>query len=182
MNIYDIKVKNIKGEDISLSKYQGKVLLVVNTASECMYTPQYEGLEDLYQKYKSKGFEVLDFPCNTFGGQAPGTNEEQAEFCQTRYGTTFETFAKILVNGFHAHPLYIRMKRLERKHFLDEAKTTFSKMIRFCELRFKPARIRWNFTKFLINRNGEVVVRFSPKIKPEQMDNQIRQLLKVKTK
>jgi len=177
MGLYDLSVKNIKGEDVSLSKYKGKVLLIVNTASECIYTPQYEGLEVLYQEFQKKGFEVLDFPCNQFFLQAPGTDEELAEFCQVKYGTTFQTFAKIKVNGTKQHPLYAYLKRnLHPEVFpvhLSGLRLFLHKVIRA----LTPLRIRWNFTKFLVDQNGEVVARFAPKIKPEKLHGTIKTLL-----
>lgn len=144
INIYDVKVKCISGEDISLSNYRGKVLMIVNVASKCGYTPQYEGLEAIYKKYKDKGFEILAFPCNDFKGQEPGTNEEIAEFCRVNYGVTFTLFDKIKVLG-------------------DEKSELYSKLIRY-----EPAGdIGWNFEKFIIDRNGNVAGRFKTKIKPE---------------
>ena len=144
INIYDVKVKSISGEDISLSNYRGKVLMIVNVASKCGYTPQYEGLEAIYKKYKDKGFEILAFPCNDFKGQEPGTNEEIAEFCRVNYGVTFTLFDKIKVLG-------------------DEKSELYSKLTQF-----EPAGdIGWNFEKFVIDRNGNVAGRFKTKIKPE---------------
>lgn len=144
INIYDVKVKSISGEDISLSNYRGKVLMIVNVASKCGYTPQYEGLEAIYKKYKDKGFEILAFPCNDFKGQEPGTNEEIAEFCRVNYGVTFTLFDKIKVLG-------------------DEKSELYSKLITY-----EPAGdIGWNFEKFVIDRNGNVTGRFKTKIKPE---------------
>jgi len=144
INIYDIKVKSISGEDISLSNYKGKVLMIVNVASKCGYTPQYEGLEAIYKKYKDKGFEILAFPCNDFKGQEPGTNEEIAEFCRVNYGVTFTLFDKIKVLG-------------------NEKSELYSKLIQY-----EPAGdISWNFEKFVIDRNGTVSGRFKTKVKPE---------------
>ena len=153
MTIYDFKVKTQKGEDFDLSEYRGKVLLIVNTATGCGFTPQYEGLEELYKKYKDQDFLVLDFPCNQFLNQAPGTDEEINSFCSLRYNTTFPRFKKIKVNGKEADPLY---KWLE-----SEKKSGLSK------------RIKWNFTKFLINKKGEVVNRFAPTVKPIYIENEI---------
>ena len=153
MTIYDFKVKTQKGEDFDLSNYKEKVLLVVNTATGCGFTPQYEGLEELYKKYKEKGFEILDFPCNQFLNQAPGTDEEINSFCTLRYNTTFPRFKKIKVNGKEADPLY--------KWLQKEKKSGLS------------SRIKWNFTKFLINKNGEVVSRFGPTVKPSDIEESI---------
>lgn len=157
MSIYDFSVKDTKGNDISLEQYKGKVLLIVNTATACGFTPQYKELQDLYLKYKDKGFEILDFPCNQFGKQAPGSNEEIASFCEIKYKTTFRTFAKIDVNGKNADPLYVYLKQQE-KGFLGEA-------------------IKWNFTKFLIDKEGYVVDRYAPITRPSKIEDQIAELL-----
>ncbi len=156
MNIYDFTVKTRKGEDFSLSEYKGKVMLIVNTATGCGFTPQYEGLENLYKKYHEKGLEILDFPCNQFAGQAPGTDEEIHEFCTLKYNTTFDQFAKIEVNGKNESPLYTYLKN--QKHGLLKA-------------------IKWNFTKFLVDREGNVVERFEPTTTPEKMEKDILKLL-----
>ena len=157
MKIYDFKVKNAKGEEIPMAEFQGKVLLIVNTATGCGFTPQYEGLQNLYDKYKEKGFVVLDFPCNQFGHQAPGTNDEIQEFCTLRYKTTFPLFAKIDVNGKGAEPLFQYLKR-QKGGFLGDD-------------------IKWNFTKFLVSRNGTVVERYAPATKPEKIEEDILKLL-----
>ncbi|HAJ96262.1 MAG TPA: glutathione peroxidase [Ruminococcus sp.] len=157
MSIYDFKMKDAEGQEVSLSDYQGKVLLVVNTATGCGFTPQYEGLQDLYDKYQAKGLEILDFPCNQFGGQAPGTEEEIVDFCQSRYGVTFKQFAKIEVNGDNEAPLYT---------FLKSKKGGVM-----------GSKIKWNFTKFLVDRHGNVVERFSPMDTPEKMESSIVNLL-----
>ncbi len=156
---YDIEVKTIKGKEIKLKSYKDKVILVVNTASKCGFTPQYEGLEALYNKYKSQGFVVLGFPCNQFMGQEPGTAEEIEKFCSMKYSITFPLFEKIKVNGDDAHPLY---KFLKGQLPLESANN----------------EIRWNFEKFLIDRNGNPVKRFSPKTKPEELSSEIEILLK----
>lgn len=157
MSIYDYKVKNRKGEDISLADFKGKVLLIVNTATGCGFTPQYEGLEKLYEEYHEKGLEILDFPCNQFGHQAPGSDSEIHEFCTAKYKTQFDQFAKIEVNGDKADPLY---------NFLKEQ---------------KPGKlgkaIKWNFTKFLVDKNGKVVKRYAPTIEPEKIEKEIKELL-----
>ena len=157
MKIYDFKVKDNKGEMIDLEDYKGKVLLIVNTATGCGFTPQYDGLQDLYEKYKDKGFEILDFPCNQFGNQAPGDEEEIASFCNARFGITFKQFAKIDVNGKNEAPLYKYLKSRKRVVFGKD--------------------IKWNFTKFLIDRNGNVVERFSSTATPEKIDKFIKELL-----
>ena len=150
-------MKDRKGNDVSLSAYQGKVLLVVNTATGCGFTPQYEGLEKLYRKYREQGFEILDFPCNQFGKQAPGTDEEIHEFCTLRYDTTFPQFRKIEVNESGEAPLYTWLKS-EKGGVLG-------------------SRIKWNFTKFLIDRNGRVADRFAPTDTPEKLEAKIRELI-----
>jgi glutathione peroxidase len=157
MSVYDFTVKDSKGNDIPLSNYKGKVLLIVNTATACGFTPQYKDLQDLYTKYQDKGFEILDFPCNQFGKQAPGTNEEIASFCEMKYTTTFTTFAKIDVNGEHADPLYKYMKE-NGKGFLGDA-------------------IKWNFTKFLIDKEGHIVHRYAPVTNPSKIEGVIRKLI-----
>lgn len=157
MSIYDFTVKDISGEDVSLGKYKGKVLLIVNTATGCGFTPQYEGLEELYEKYSSSGFEVLDFPCNQFANQAPGTEDEIVSFCQTKFGVSFDQFAKIRVNGEGEEPLYTYLK--------SEKTGRFGK------------QIKWNFTKFLIDREGNVVARYAPMTTPEKIEDAVKELL-----
>ncbi|BCA85221.1 glutathione peroxidase [Enterococcus saigonensis] len=156
MAIYDYTVKDATGNPVSLEAYRGKVLLIVNTATGCGFTPQYEGLENLYQQFQAKGFEILDFPCNQFGNQAPGSNAEIQEFCQLRYHTTFKTFAKIEVNGENAEPLY---------QFLKTEKKGIG------------SAIKWNFTKFVVDRNGNIVKRFASATTPEKIADTITQLL-----
>ena len=157
MNIYDFTVLNTKKEPVSMAEYKGKVLLVVNTATGCGFTPQYEGLESLYKKYKNQGFVVLDFPCNQFANQAPGTEDEIVSFCQMKYNVSFPQFAKIKVNGDEANALY---------KWLKEQKGGF----------FSKA-IKWNFTKFLVDREGNVVERYAPTTKPEKIEKDILKLL-----
>ena len=156
MNIYDFKVKNIKGGEVPLSKFEGKVMLIVNTATHCGFTPQYEGLEKLYKKYHKKGLEILDFPCNQFANQAPESNQEIASFCALHYKTSFETFAKIDVNGKYADPLFKYLKKQKGGIF---------------------GAIKWNFTKFLVDRQGNVVKRFAPSVEPEKMAKDIEKLI-----
>lgn len=158
MDIYDFTVKTPDGKDVSLSEYKGKVLLIVNTATGCGFTPQYEGLENLYKKYHKEGFEILDFPCNQFLKQAPGSDKEIAEFCTLKYDTTFPRFKKIDVNGEDAIPLYKWLKK-EKGGLFGSA-------------------IKWNFTKFLVNREGKVVGRFAPVTPPEKLEEKIKALLK----
>lgn len=154
-SFYDFVVKTNDSTDFALRDLQGKVVLVVNTATKCGFTPQYEGLQTLYAKYHEQGFEILDFPCNQFLNQAPGTNAQIREFCQTTYHTTFPQMAKIDVNGDNAHPLYVFLKAAQDNH----------------------ADIKWNFEKFLIDRQGNVVARFSTKTKPEEIEQQIKEAL-----
>ena len=157
MKIYDFKVRNAKGEEVSMADYKGKVLLIVNTATGCGFTPQYEGLQKLYDKYKDKGLEILDFPCNQFGHQAPGTEEEIQEFCTLKYKTTFPLFAKVEVNGKNEEPLFRYLKSQEGGFLGDD--------------------IKWNFTKFLVSRDGTVVGRYAPITKPESIESDIQKLL-----
>lgn len=157
-NIYQFTVKDIKGNDFSLEKLKNQVILIVNTASHCGFTPQYKDLETLYQKYKEKGFTILAFPCNQFGKQEPGTDAEINQFCELNYGITFPLFSKIDVNGSDAHPLYQFLKE-ERSGILG------------------TEAIKWNFTKFLINRQGVPVRRFAPKDSPKSIEKSIEGLL-----
>lgn len=155
--VYDFIVLDVMKNEVSLADYKGKVLLIVNTATGCGFTPQYKGLQALYEKYKDKGLEILDFPCNQFGHQAPGTEEEIVTFCQARYGVTFKQFAKIDVNGKHEAPLYTWLKALKKGVFGN--------------------KIKWNFTKFLLDRDGNVVERFAPTVTPEHLEVKIKELL-----
>jgi glutathione peroxidase len=158
MNIYDFEVFDVNNNPVSLKKYKGKVLLIVNTAIKCGFTVQYEGLENLYQQFKNYGFEILDFPCNQFANQAPGSNEELANFCALKYHTTFKTFAKIKVNGKEASPLYNYLKSVQPGDT-------------------KSGRIKWNFTKFLVNRNGQIVARYPSNVTPQAIAKDIAKLL-----
>ena len=159
MSLYDFNVKNIDGKEISLSEYKGKVLLIVNVASECGFTPQYEGLEKLYQEYKAQGFEVLGFPSNQFGKQEPASDDKIKFFCQGTYDVHFDMFSKIDVNGDSASPLYKFLKD-EQGGFLG------------------IDSIKWNFTKFLVDREGNIVDRFAPSTKPKNIKEDIKKLLK----
>ena len=180
MNIYDLKVKNRKKEDVSLSDYKGKVLLIVNTATGCGFTPQYKALEDLYQTYHEEGLEILDFPCNQFGHQAPGDDNEIHEFCTAKYKTTFDQFSKIDVNGENADPLFTLLKSEIKEDIINGLKNKMSmkavsKMSTTCK---EKGDIIWNFTKFLVDKNGKVVKRYSPIEDPMKMENDIKELLK----
>ena len=158
MSVYDYSAVSIRGENVPLSRYEGNVLLIVNTASECGFTPQYKGLQELYEKYREQGLEVLGFPCNQFGGQEPGGEEQIASFCETNYGVTFPMFAKVDVNGDHAHPLFQYLKK--------EAPGVLG-----------TQAIKWNFTKFLVDRKGEVVRRYASTDTPESLEADIRAAL-----
>ena len=179
MSIYDYKVKNRNGEEISISDYKGKVLIIVNTATGCGFTPQYEGLEKLYKEYHNKGLEILDFPCNQFGNQAPGTDDEIHEFCQFKYNTSFDQFAKIDVNGENESPLYTYIKNEIKEDIIEGMKNKMAmkaieKISSTCK---KEGDIKWNFTKFLVDREGNVVSRYSSIVKPEDMEEKIKELL-----
>ena len=156
--LYDFTAKTLDGKEMSLHDFQGQVLLVVNTASKCGFTPQYAGLESLYEKYRDDGFQILGFPCNQFGQQEPGGESEIGAFCQKNYGVAFPMFAKVDVNGDTAHPLYKYLKH-EKPGVLG------------------TERIKWNFTKFLVDRRGDVVARYAPLTKPDALDAPIEKLL-----
>ncbi len=164
MSIYDFMVKGRKGEEVSLKDYEGKVLLIVNTATGCGFTPQYKELQALYDKYKETGFEILDFPCNQFANQAPGDDEEIHTFCTGRFGITFPQFAKIDVNGEDAIPLYKWLtSNTKFEGFKGPAGIMLSSVVKGMDKDYKNnGNIKWNFTKFLINRKGEIVGRFEP--------------------
>jgi glutathione peroxidase len=156
--VHDFSAETLSGKPATLSGYKGKVLLIVNTASKCGFTPQYKGLEQLYLKYKDKGLEILGFPCNQFGGQEPGTASEIASFCEINYGVTFPMFSKVEVNGAGAHPLFVHLK--------GEAPGLLG-----------SKDIKWNFTKFLVNRDGEVIDRYAPTTSPESIEKDIEKAL-----
>lgn len=158
-SIYDFKVKTIEGKETTLETYKGKVMLIVNVASKCGYTPQYEGLEVLYKKYKEKGFVVLGFPCNQFASQEPGSEEQIQNFCHVNFGVTFPLFAKIKVNGEQTHPLY-RYLKSQQPGFLGSES------------------IKWNFTKFLVDKEGKVIERFGSSTKPKSLEEVIEKSLK----
>lgn len=174
MNIYDFTVKKMNGEPQPLKDYSGELLLIVNTASKCGFTPQFEGLEMLYKKYRDKGFMILGFPCNQFAGQDPGTNEEIQEFCSLNFGVTFPMMAKIEVNGENEEPLYQYLK--EQKGFggfdmVHPIAAKLDEILRADDEDYdKNSDIKWNFTKFLIGRDGTVLERFEPTTTPEQIE------------
>jgi len=157
--VYDYQAELLDGREMSLEDFRGTVLLIVNTASQCGFTPQYEGLEKLYRAYKDKGFAVLGFPCNQFGQQEPGTACQIGAFCQKNYGVSFPVFAKVEVNGEGAHPLYQFLKKEQPGLLGTEG-------------------IKWNFTKFLVDRQGRVKSRFAPRVEPERLAEPVEQLLK----
>ncbi|KKO47916.1 glutathione peroxidase [Arsukibacterium sp. MJ3] len=158
INIHQFKVKDAQGRDVDLTEYRGKVVLIVNTASQCGFTPQYQQLEQLYQQYKARDLMILAFPCNQFGGQEPGDDNDIQQFCQLNYGVSFPVMAKINVNGLKASPLF--------DHLKDNARGLL-----------KTRAIKWNFTKFLINKQGEVVKRYAPRTKPGSIVQAIEELL-----
>jgi len=175
--IYDYKVKKVNGEYVELDAYKGKVLLIVNTATGCGFTPQYEGLQKLYDTYKAQGFEILDFPCNQFFEQAPGSNEEIVSFCQLKYNTSFETFAKINVNGEDTEPLYEFLKKEAPRSEEDQSSEGLYAMLADRGFTTQGDDIKWNFTKFLVDRDGKVVGRFAPTYTPEQLEEVIKKVL-----
>ena len=179
MSIYDFTVKTRKGEEVSLESYRGKVLLIVNTATGCGFTPQYEGLENLYQKYHEKGLEILDFPCNQFGNQAPGNDDEIHEFCTLKYHTSFDQFAKVDVNGENEIELYTFLKSEKKYEKVKGIKDgiTMKAIEKISKTVSNDSDIRWNFTKFLVDREGNVVQRFEPTVKPEDIDKEISKLI-----
>ena len=180
MNIYDYVVKDRNGKDVKLSDYKDKVLLIVNTATGCGFTPQYEGLENLYKAYHDKGLEILDFPCNQFGSQAPGTNDEIHEFCQFKYNTSFDQFDKVDVNGENAIDLYKYLKENSPEEYIKGIKhkaamKAVEKISTTCK---EKNDIKWNFTKFLVDKEGNVAFRYSPIEEPSVMEEDIKNLLK----
>lgn len=175
MKIYDFVVKDAEGKDVSLSEYKEKVLLVINGATGCGFTPQYDGLQSLYEKYKSKGFEILDFPSNQFLEQAPGTNEEIVGFCKLNFGVDFKQFSKVNVNGENEAPLYNYLKTTAEE-FRNEGTLDFYKKVNKYTPDIKNNDIRWNFTKFLIDKKGNVVGRFAPNITPEEIEQYVSKL------
>ncbi len=178
MSIYDFTVKDNHGETVSLKNYEGKVLLIVNTATKCGLTPQYTMLQELYAKYRDRGFEILDFPCNQFMNQAPESDAGISEFCSLNYGTTFPRFAKIEVNGKNASPLYVWLKAQAPEDRGDEGTKAFEKKVKVLTLGNKKQDIKWNFGKFLIDRSGKVFARYSPAYLPENLEQDIDALLK----
>ena len=180
-NVYDFTVKDRRGNDVSLAEYKGKVLLIVNTATRCGFTPQYEELEALYKNYREQGLEILDFPCNQFGDQAPGTEEEIHQFCTLNFGTEFPQFKKIEVNGENELPLYTYLKSqrgfqgFDKSHKIGEL---LDDMLSKADPDYaSKSDIKWNFTKFLVDREGNVVERYEPTTECDVIEEAIKQLL-----
>ncbi|MCQ6274961.1 glutathione peroxidase [Bacillus sp. V3B] len=178
MSVHSFQVNVSHGEEVGLDTFKGKVMLIVNTASKCGLTPQYEGLEKLYETYKEKGFTVLGFPCNQFGGQEPGTDEEISYFCSLNYDVKFPIFQKIEVNGENAHPLYQYLReQAPEEEKLDENGTLYKHLRANAPKLLEGSTIKWNFTKFLIDQDGNVVKRFSPTTTPEEIEGDIEKIL-----
>ncbi len=179
-NIYDFTVKDMEGKDVSLEDYRGKVLLIVNTATECGFTPQYEDLENIYKEYREQGFEILDFPCNQFAGQAPESAEEINKICSLKFGKEFPTFGKIDVNGEDADPLYVYLATEKPFQGFGKGIKSFA-LEKFAKSNNKKygdkAYIKWNFTKFLIDREGNIVERFEPTVDMNVVKESVKNLL-----
>lgn len=180
MNIYDFKVKAQDGSEVSLADYEGKVILVVNTATGCGFTPQYDELQDLYDAHQKDGLEILDFPCNQFGNQAPGSDEEIHSFCTGRFGITFPQFAKVDVNGDNASPLFKWL--VENSKFegfgMSPMGLAMSGVLKKIDKEYKKSdTVKWNFTKFLINREGQVVARFEPTVSMKVVKEKVKEML-----
>ena len=179
MSIYEHTIKDIKGNEGTLEGYKGKVLLIVNTATGCGFTPQYDGLQDLYEKYHDQGFEILDFPCNQFAEQAPGTEEEIESFCNARFGITFPQFSKIEVNGENANPIFVELATaLPFQGFSGLRGVAMKAPQKMIDKTFgDKAYIKWNFTKFLVDREGNAIARFEPTTEPKDIESAIEKLL-----
>ncbi len=177
--IYDFKSTGNKGAEVDFAQFEGKVLMIVNTASKCGFTPQYDGLEALYQKYKDQGFVIVGFPCDQFAGQEPGSNEEIAEFCRLNHGVTFPLMAKTDVNGPKAEPIfeYLKAQAPTEEYNGLKAKATKTMLKGLSKSVEKDSDILWNFTKFLVNRDGTVVKRYAPVVKPEDIEKDIQEML-----
>ena len=179
MSIYDYSLRQRDGQEIKLAAYQGQVLLIVNTATGCGFTPQYEGLEKLYQKYHAQGLTIIDIPCNQFGQQAPGSDSDIHEFCTFKYHTSFDQFTKADVNGDNELPLYTYLKAQIPADQITGVKNkiTMATIAQLSKTTQKDSDIKWNFTKFLVAKDGQVVARYSPTITPAQMEADIQKLL-----
>ena len=179
MSLYDYSIVDRNGKEISLKEYKGKVLIIVNTATGCGFTPQYEGLENLYKKYHDNGLEIIDIPCNQFGNQAPGTDDEIHEFCALKYNTSFDQFAKADVNGENELPLYTYLKEQKKEDKIDgiKNKMAMKAIEKISKTLKKDGDIKWNFTKFLIDNDGKVIERYSPTFKPVDMEEDIKKII-----
>ena len=177
--IYDFKAQSNKGAEVDFAQFEGKVLLVVNTASKCGFTPQYDGLEALYLAYKDKGLVIVGFPCDQFAGQEPGSNEEIAEFCRLNHGVTFPLMAKTEVNGANAHPIfeYLKSQAPGEEYKGLKAKAAHALFKKISKSVEKDSDIQWNFTKFLVNRDGTVIKRYAPTTEPDDIEKDIQQML-----
>ena len=178
MSIYDINVKNRRDEDVSMSEFKGKVLLIVNTATGCGFTPQYKGLEELYQKYHDQGLEILDFPCDQFGHQAPGSDDEIHEFCTAKYKTSFDQFKKIEVNGENETELFKFLKAEQGFKGFDLKGKILIPIVKKMDPDYaNNSDIKWNFTKFLVDKEGNVVERFESTVEPKKIDEKIANII-----
>ena len=179
--IYDFKALNNKGVEVDMAQYRGNVLMIVNTASKCGFTPQYDGLEALYQKYKDQGLVILGFPCDQFANQEPGSDAEIAEFCRLNHGVTFPLMKKIDVNGAEAHPIfeYLKTQAPNEEYKGLKAKATHAMLKGISKSVEKEGDILWNFTKFLISRDGTVVKRFAPTTTPEELEKEVQEMIRI---
>ena len=179
MSIYNYSIVDRSGKEVSLNEYKGKVLIIVNTATGCGFTPQYEGLENLYKKYHDEGLEIIDIPCNQFGNQAPGTDDEIHEFCALKYKTSFDQFTKADVNGENELPLYTYLKEQIKEDKIEglKNKMAMKAVEKISKTAKKDGDIKWNFTKFLVDKDGKVVGRYSPIFKPEDMEEDIKKVI-----
>ena len=177
--IYNYKTISNKGAEVDLAQYEGKVLMIVNTASKCGFTPQYDGLEALYQKYKDQGFVIIGFPCDQFAGQEPGSNEQIEEFCRLNHGVTFPLMAKTDVNGANAEPVfeYLKSQAPTEEYKGLKAKAAHAMLKGISKSVEKDSDILWNFTKFLINRDGTIIKRYAPVTTPEDIENDIKAMI-----
>ena len=178
MSIYDITVKNRKDEDVSLNEFKGKILLIVDTSTGCGFTPQYKGLEELYQKYHDQGLEILDFPCDQFGHQAPGTDEEIHEFCTAKYKTSFDQFKKVEVNGENESELFKYLKSEQGFKGFDLKGKILIPIVKKMDPNYATSSdIKWNFTKFLVDKEGNVIDRFESTVEPKKIDDKIANII-----